>query len=184
MCLSYLKWRYTKKFEDKKQMVELAKEFRKQEGRQGKLHRTIIEKRIRKFFREVKKMNGLEASRVAAKDYAKGQRDRGEGIHSPEELELKKQRWKEVRAKQSASGNEPNAMVWVVTDPDGKEFLVKSLSRFCRDMGFNNKGLHATANRPWEKETYEGYKARHYDPLLDVGIPWNEKYKPKNWDEV
>ena len=63
MCLAYLKWRYTQKHEDKAAMVALAKEFRKREGRQGKLHRTIIEKRIRKFFREVKKMDGLEVSR-------------------------------------------------------------------------------------------------------------------------
>ena len=184
MCLAYLRWRYTSKFADKEKMVELAKKFRKEEGRVGRIHRTVIEKRIRKYFREVKKHQGLAASREAAREYAKGQRDRGEGIHTPEELELKKQRWKEVRRKQTATNNEPRAKVWVVTDPEGNEFRVKGLRRWQKDNGFGETGdLVATATRPWYKPTVKGYKVRHYDPTKDSHVPWDENYKPKDWND-
>lgn len=164
-------------------MVDLAKEFRKVEGRVG-AHRTIIEKRVRRYFKEVKKHRGLEVSREAAREYAKGQRDRGEGIHTPEELELKKERWKEVRRKQSATRNEPASKVWVVTDPEGNEFRIKSLTGWSNENGFNYSSMHATANRPWEKPHYKGYKARHYIEELDAHVPWDERYKPKDWNEA
>ena len=184
MCLAYLRWRYTAKHCDKEAMVELAKQFRKEEGRVGRLHRTVLEKRIRKYFREVKKHQGLGASRAAAREYAKGQRDRGEGIHSPEELERKKERWAIVRRRQTETNNEPCAKVWVVTDPEGNEFRVKGLKRWQRDNGFGDTGnLIATATRPWDVPTYRGYRVRHYDETKDSHVPWNEGYKPKDWND-
>lgn len=182
MCLAYLAWKLHGKREDQETLVDTAKEFRKLPGRRGS-NRTPVEKEARKHFRAVRKHRNLAISREAARKCAEGQRDRGEGIHSPEELELKKQRWKEVRAKQSATRNEPNAKLWVVTDPEGNEFRVKSLTGWSNDRGFHYSGMHATATRPWKFPHYKGYKARHYNEELDAHIPWAEGYAPLPWDE-
>lgn len=180
-CLAYLQWKLSGKYADKEKFVDLAKEFRKELGRRG-AHRTIIEKEARKFFREVRKHRGLEVSRQAAREYAKGQRDRGEGIHTPEEKELKKQRWAEVRKKQSETGNEPHAKVWVITDPNGVEFRIKNLTKWCRKKGFSSSGMSGTALESWAKKSCFGYRARHYDESRDSHVPWDEEFKPKEWD--
>lgn len=183
LCLAYLAWRLYGKRHDQEALVDLAKEFRKLPGRRGS-NRTPVEKEARKHFRAVKKHRGLAVSREAARECALGQRDRGEGIHTPEELELKKLRWKEVRRKQSETRNEPNARIWVITDPQGNEFRVKSLMRWQRENGFSATGnLVATATRPWEKPTYRGYKARHYDEAVDGDVPWAEGYEPLDWNK-
>ena len=183
LCLVYLAWILYKKREDQYALVDLAKEFRKLPGRRGS-GRTPVEKEARKHFRAVRKHRNLEVSRQAARVCALGQRDRGEGIHSPEELELKKQRWKEVRRKQTQTGNEPNARVWVVTDPEGNEFRVKGLKRWQRENGFSATGdLAATATRPWKVPHHRGYKARHYNEDVDGNVPWAEGYAPKAWNE-
>lgn len=182
MCLAFLAWKLYGKRHDQETLVDLAKEFRKLPGRRGSV-RTPVEKEARKHFRAVKKHRGLAVSREAARKCAEGQRDRGEGIHTAEELELKKQRWKEVRRKQSETRNEPNAKLWVVTDPEGNEFRVKGLCRWSKDNGLTSANMHATANRPWKFPRHKGYKARHYNEELDSHVPWDERYKPKDWDE-
>jgi len=182
MCLAYLAWKLYGNRKDQETLVDTAKEFRKLSGRRGS-SRTPVEREARRHFRAVKKHRNLEASRTAAKLHASGQRDRGEGIHTPEELELKKQRWKEVRRKQTATRNQPRAKVWVVTDPEGNEFRVKSLTGWSNDNGFTFSRMHATANRPWEVPHYRGYKARHYNEELDAHIPWAEGYEPLPWNE-
>ena len=182
MCLAYLAWKLYGKRKDQEDLVDLAKEFRKLPGRRGS-NRTPVEKEARKHFRAVKKHRGLAVSREAARKCAEGQRDRGEGIHTPEELELKKQRWKEVRAKQTATRNEANAKLWVVTDPEGNEFRIKSLTGWSKENGLSYSPMHATANRPWKFPHYKGYKARHYNEELDSHVPWDERYKPKDWHE-
>jgi hypothetical protein len=183
LCLAYLAWRLHGKRKDQEDLVDLAKDFRKLPGRRG-TNRTLVEREARKHFRAVKKHRGLEVSREAARECARGQRDRGEGIHSPEELELKKERWKEVRRRQSETRNEPNAKVWVVTDPEGNEFRVKSLGRWQKENGFGETGnLVATATRPWEKRTHKGHKARHFDEAVDGDVPWLPGYEPLDWSE-
>lgn len=182
MCLAYLAWKLYGKRKDQETLVDTAKEFRKLPGRRGSV-RTPVEKEARKHFRAVKKHRGLEVSRQAAREYAKGQRDRGEGIHTPEELELKKKRWEEVRAKQTATRNEPNAKVWVITDPEGNEFRIKSLRGWSNEKGWHPSYMQATASKPWKKSHHKGYKARHYNEELDSHIPWAEGYEPLPWDE-
>lgn len=182
LCLAYLAWMLYSKRKDQEALVDLAKEFRKLPGRRGS-NRTPVEKEARKHFRAVKKHRGLAVSREAARKCAEGQRDRGEGIHTPEELELKKQRWKEVRRKQSQTRNEPNAKQWVVTDPEGNEFRVKGLKGWSKENGLNDSAMHATANRPWEVPHCKGYRARHYDESTDSHIPWLPGYEPLNWNE-
>ena len=182
MCLAYLAWKLYGKRKDQETLVDTAKEFRKLPGRRGS-NRTPVEREARKHFRAVKKHRGLEVSRQAAREYAKGQRDRGEGIHTPEELELKKKRWEEVRAKQTATRNEPNAKVWVITDPEGNEFRIKSLRGWSNEKGWHHSYMQATASKPWEKPHHKGYKARHYNEELDSHIPWAEGYEPLPWDE-
>lgn len=181
LCLAYLAWRLYKKRENQYALTDLAKEFRKMPGRRGS-SRTLVEKEARKHFRAVQKHRGLEASRQAARECAKGQRDRGEGIHSPEELELKKKRWAEVRKKQSETGNEPHAKVWVITDPNGVEFRIKNLSRWCRKVGISGSVMKGNALESWARESCFGYRARHYDESLDSHVPWDEEFKPKEWD--
>lgn len=183
LCLAFLAWKLHGKRKDQENLVDLAKDFRKLPGRRGS-NRTPVEREARKHFRAVRKHRGLAVSREAAKKYAEGQRDRGEGIHSPEELELKKKRWEAVRRKQTQTGNEPNAKVWVITDPQGNEFRVKSLKRWQKENGFSTTGnLVATATRPWKKPTYRGYKARHYDEAIDGDVPWCPGYEPLDWNQ-
>ena len=182
MCLAYLAWKLYGKRHDQETLVDTAKEFRKLPGRRGS-NRTPVEKEARKHFRAVRKHRNLEVSRQAAREHAKGQRDRGEGIHTPEELALKKKRWEAVRQKQTATRNEPGAKLWVVTDPEGNEFRIKSLTGWSNDNGFCFSSMHATANRPWKVPHYKGYKARHYNEELDSHVPWAEGYEPKPWNE-
>ena len=182
LCLAFLSWVLNRKREDQYALVDLAKEFRRLPGRRGS-KRTLVEKEARKHFRAVQTHRGLEASRQAARECAKGQRDRGEGIHSPEELELKKQRWKEVRRKQTETRNEASAKVWVITDPDGNEFRIKSMARWGRENNFPGyKGLGTTATKPWQIKSVKGYRARHYNEAVDGDVPWLEGYEPLPWD--
>jgi len=29
----------------------------------------------------------------------------------------------------------------------------------------------------------KGYRARHYDATKDSHVPWDERYKPKDWND-
>lgn len=179
LCLAYLSFVHTKKFEWKLQLVEFAKEFRALPGRRGS-HRTIVEKEARKFFREIKKHQALEACRIGAKEHGKKQRDREEGIHSPEELERNKLRWKEIYRKQRESGNIPSALDWVIVREDGVEVRIKNLAQWARDMGFPVNSIKSHAYKENKGRFYRGYTVRHYNEKTDSHIPWDERYKPKD----
>ena len=181
LCMAFLKWKLYPEIENAGEFVDLAKEFRKLSGRRG-LSRTVVEKEARKLFRRVRTHRANAPSREAAREYAKGQRDRQEGIHSPEVKATNRERWIAMNKRRNATRNSVVMKEWVITPPDGEEFKVKGLSAWARDNGLDTPAICATANRPWVKETHKGYKARHADPVADAHIPWKEGYQPLPWD--
>lgn len=169
LCLAYLRVKLFDKREDKEKLVDLAKLFRKVEKRRGS-HRTPVEKYARKFFRQIKKLRGLEASRQGAREYARGQMERGEGIFSPEQLAKKAERWEKVLERQKQDS--PFAKVWVIIDPSGVEYRVKSMKKFAERLGLSDGWLSRTAHCPEHMSHHRGFKARFFDPELDSHIPW------------
>lgn len=166
-CLAWLKWRLYRTEADKAEMVEIAKEFRVAEGRVGG-HRTLIEKRVRRFFWERSKHKRLSPSREAARAFAQGQFERGEGIHSPEQVALRAERSRASRKKQLANGN-PAAKDWIITDPEGNVFRIRSLTAWAKKNNMNLRNLHRSV--VYNKKA-QGHTARHYDEDLDAHIPW------------
>jgi len=155
--------------------VYLAVEFRKTEGRVGSLKRTKLEKLARKHFGLMRHQLGCVPSHKAAREFAQGQYERGEGIHSPEEQALRSVRMKENWKKWKENGTEPRGLEWVITTQDGLEFRIRNMRRWCRENDMHHRNLHATAikNDKWSK----GHRCRKYDPLLDSHIPWEHEVR-------
>jgi hypothetical protein len=47
---------------------------------------------------------------------------------------------------------------YIVTSPDGKEYEVINLNRFCKDMKLNSSSMYFVAKGDWMQ--YKGYKAK------------------------
>lgn len=174
MCMAYVKWKAFLYEEDKLNFVELAKRWRKEEARVG-TKRTIVEKRARQHFWKVAKHKKLAPSREGARDYAQKQFEEGVGIHSPENRALNSERGREGRRIQTETLTSPNIKEWVITTPEGVEFRVRGMNRWCEANGVDKRNLHKTALLP--NRTAKGYKLRRFDPDLDAGIPWENEVR-------
>jgi len=175
MCIAYLEWKVRRYKQYKMVWVYLAVEFRKIEGRVGSLKRTKLEKLARKHFGLMRHQIGCVPSHEAAREFAQGQYERGEGIHSPEQQALRAERAREARRKMRENGNEPRALDWVITTQDGLQFRIRNMRKWCRDHGVHHRHLHetATGRQRWR----QGYRCRKYDPLLDSHIPWEHEVR-------
>lgn len=175
LCIAYLEWKVRRYKQYQMVWVYLAVEFRKTEGRVGSLKRTKLEKLARKHFGLMRHQLGCVPSHEAAREFAQGQYERGEGIHSPEQQALRAERAREARRKMRENGNEPRALDWVITTQDGLQFRIRNMRKWCRDHGLHHRRLHATAAgmQQWSK----GYRCRKYDPLLDSEIPWEHEVR-------
>jgi len=166
-CLTFLKWAYTKKREDKFKVVELAKEFRKEPGRVGS-HRTILEKKARKFFKEEKKIRSRAPQRKAASEFAKKlvAEKRGHNGKTPEQQ-------KEVSEKGLAAlrekGMDSAACDWIMYPPEGEPFRVRNMRKFCRENGLDQGHLSKTASL--QRKHHKGWRAEkvcdEWDDLMD-----------------
>lgn len=174
MCLAYLEFKTRRSRTYRMAWVYLAVDFRKAEGRLG-MKRTKLEKLARKNFRFRRKQIKFAPSRQAAREFALGQVERGEGIHTPDIGEPARQamlkKWQEWKA----IGYSPVAKDWVITAKDGTEFRVRSLASWCRENGVHRRNLHATAagKRNWAA----GYRCRKYDEVLDAHVPWEHEVR-------
>ena len=173
MCIAYLEWKVRRYKPFKMVWVYLAVEFRKSEGRVGSLKRTKLEKLARKHFALMRHQLGCAPSHEAAREFAQGQYERGEGIHSPEQRALHSEMMKKHWKKWIAEGREPRAVDWVITKKDGTEFRIRNMQRWCRENGVHARNLHSTAVKPDKWCT--GYRCRKFDPLLDADIPWESE---------
>ena len=173
MCIAYLEWKVRRYKPFKMVWVYLAVEFRKSEGRVGSLKRTKLEKLARKHFALMRHQLGCAPSHEAAREFAQGQYERGEGIHSPEQRALHSEMMKKHWKKWIAEGRDPRAVDWVITKKDGTEFRIRNMQRWCRENGVHARNLHSTAVKPDKWCT--GYRCRKFDPLLDADIPWESE---------
>lgn len=160
-CLQFLKWGVTTRKEDKALFVELAKLWRKEEGRIGS-HRTLLERKARKLFPKENKKKKLAPSREGASKHGLMQREEGIGIHSPEmdaqrRLESSRHAYK-VRMEKNAH---PNMMEWIVYNREtGESFRIKNLRKFCRENGLHSGPMWSTVKYPgiyhknWRAERY------------------------------
>lgn len=173
MCIAYLEWKVRRYKSYKMAWVYLAVEFRKSEGRVGSLKRTKLEKLARKHFGLMRHQIGCAPSHEAAREFAKGQYERGEGIHSPEQRAMHSEVMKKHQERWTAEGWSPRAVDWVITKKDGTEFRIRNMNKWCRENGVHVRNLHATASgrQLW----CTGYRCRKFDPLLDADIPWESE---------
>lgn len=157
-CLQFIKWGHTTRKEDKVKFVELAKLWRKEEGRVGS-HRTLLERKARKLFREAARHKKLASARKGAKKFGEEQVKKQRGIHSPEmkakhleicHLGLKVRREKDIHG----------AMDWIIHNEEtGETQQIKSLRRFCRENDLHMWDMwKAVKNGTY----YKGWKAERY----------------------
>lgn len=177
-CLAYLEFakggRKSQTDKAKEKAVELAKEWRKIDNKSGG-HRTKIEKVIRAFFAEVTLRKKLANSRAATSVSSKKIVAEGRGVNDPAFAERRLEVLKAARQKQREQ-NLGRAMWWVVTDPEDKEIVVKSMSRWCRENNINHRGLHATALHSTKR--FKGHRIRKVNLELEDISNW-EQYEFK-----
>jgi len=173
MCFKYIEWKARAIEKYKREWVDLMVEFRKIEGRYG-AKRTKLEKLARGHFKQRRQLKGNEASREAARAFAQKQYEEGTGIHSPENVALRRERAIANRKKQIAENTNPNTAEWVITCKEGGEYRIRNLRAFCREYDINYRNLHFTAVSNWWAK---GFRARKYDPLTDSEIPTREEFE-------
>lgn len=171
VCLIYLRWGCFAERDDKLALIQAVKEWRK--GRVGG-KRTLLERKVRGFMNSTKKeMNmerGREVSREGARAFARKQVETQTGAHNPELAQARSERARRNLEILRADGRSGAPKVWVVTDPNGVEFITVSLNRFCRYMGFNERELNRTAHNGYKKR-HKGYRCKLYNPEFDKGLP-------------
>lgn len=178
-CLAYLEFakggRKSQTDKAKEKAVELAKEWRKTDKKAGG-HRTKIERVIRAFFAEVALRKKLANSRAATSVSSKKIVAEGRGVNDPAFADRRLEILKAGRQKQ-IDQNLGCAMWWVVTDPEDKEIVVKSMARWCRENDINHRGLHATALHPTKR--FKGHRIRKVNLELEDISNW-EQYEFKH----
>lgn len=185
-CFAFWEWKCD--FGNREKLahwVETAIALRKGEGRIGG-KRTKLEKMARRHFGKVGKLKHLDPSRKGAVDFAKKQVEEGVGINSPEQQALRAERNRRNNQRNRERGVLGGGKTYVVTDPEGNEFVVYALQRWARNTGFTKiKQLWEIARG--RKLSADGYKARFYDPVEDAYLTPNGTAdiinypKPKDW---
>lgn len=164
VCMQYLFWGTTPGREERDKFVAMIKEWRKLDKNIGK-HRTLLERKARKLFQEVRRHNALAPARKALRKWCKDSHKKKIGVHSPENMagnaERMRQRWKEWHER----GFSPLALDWIITTPEGEEILINNLSAFCREHNLGQTRMCQTARKPGV--THKGWRARKYNPEFD-----------------
>lgn len=163
-CLQYLKCLVDVKKENKEELVELAKRWRKEDKKLGK-HRSLLERKVRKLFPKFNKRKKLAPSRKGASEWCKDAMKNKVGVHSPEYKERMREVNRRLRQEQVERGFHPQALHWIVESPEGEIFKVYALRRFCEEHNLNHSHLSRSARVPGVH--YKRWKARKYDPELE-----------------
>lgn len=154
-CLQFLKWAYTKKAKDKAKVVELAKLWRKEPGRIGN-HRTVLEKKARKFFKQDRKLRLMAPQREGARKFALKQGAEGTGKYALTAEQLRENSRK-ANAAIAEKGAYPHVSDWLVYPPDGEPFKIHNLRKFCRENGLDQRHLIKTATM--KRAHHKGWRA-------------------------
>jgi len=162
-CLQYFKWGLSKSKADREKLVDLGKQWRKEENKLGS-HRTLLERKVRKLFGVVRKDKNRERVTSGAKKAARKAVKTGTGVHSPEQQALRAERNRENARKRKESG-EVWAHHWILYPPEGEPFKIYNLSAFCREHGLNQSHMARTAIDPGRRKQHKGWRAEKYDPL-------------------
>lgn len=161
-CWAFIRWGFTSDIEAKLEFVQLAKEFRK--GRVGQ-HRTLLERKARKLYRNVRKHLNREASRQAAREWGLKSKDEGIGVHAPEFKEKMIKNNKKIRQIQTEKIGSPTSKFWIVYSPDGTVYHIRDLRKFCREHGLTRTPMHYTSRKPGK--TFRGWRC------IQVDEEWN-----------
>lgn len=159
-CFAYITWGYKSDKKAKERFVELAKEWRAEEGRVGQ-PRTLLERKARKLFQTVAKRKKLAPSREGAKEWATKSRERKVGVHSPEYQAKLREHNKKIRQIQKEKGLVGGTKDWIVYSPDGQVYHTRGLRNFCEEMGLKNEPMYRTNKNPGT--TWNGWWAESMD---------------------
>jgi hypothetical protein len=164
-CLQYLKWGFSTESDDKELFVDLAKLWRKEAGRVGS-HRTLLERKARKLFRQVRKHKNLGRSREGARQHGLMQKEQGIGIHDPALAAERKQRSLHALKIRAEKNAHPNMKDWIVHHvPTGQSFKITNLRKFCRDNDLDMRNMWRTVRDP--KAICKGWRAERYSDEWD-----------------
>ena len=165
-CLAFLLWGTKLKKKDLVEFVELATEWRKTEREVGG-PRTLLERRARRLFPQVKKWKAKANQQKAVREIGKRTAAEGRGVHSPEQKAKRLEANREMVRKRMESGV-VQAHWWVLYPPDGgPPIKVYNLTAWCRENGLDRRTLGNTAMNPWWVETSHGWRAEKWNPLWD-----------------
>ena len=164
-CLQYLKWGFSARAEDKEEFVELAKLWRKEKGRVG-TYRTLLERKARKLFQQVRKHKALAPTREGARQHGLMQTEKGIGIHDPAWADKRRESsLNAVKIRQEKNAHS-NMMDWIVHYvPTGESFKITNLRKFCRDNELDMRNMWMTVRTPGR--TCKGWRAERCDPEWD-----------------
>ena len=164
VCMQYLYWGVTAERKDMDKFIEMIKRWRKEDNKIGR-KRTFLERKARKFFQKIRRRNSLAPARKALVEWCKESYKKKIGVHSPENMAKNAERMRQRTAKWIEEGTWPQAMQWVITNPQGEEFVITNLAQFCRENNLNRSSLWRTAQT--HGKDLRGWKARKYNPHVD-----------------
>jgi hypothetical protein len=165
VCMQYFKWGMTKSKADRGKLVEMAKQWRKEENKIGS-QRTLLERKVRKLFRVVKRDKTLEEVAKNMRKEALKAVKKGTGVHSPEQQALRAERNREIARRKKEAGV-VWAHHWIVYPPEGEPMKIYNLCAFCREHGLNQSHMCRTALDPKRRKHHKGWRAEKYDPIWD-----------------
>ena len=164
-CLQYLKWGVSTRREDKEKFVELAKLWRKEKGRVGS-YRTLLERKARKLFQQVRKHKRLAPSREGAREHGLMQKEQGIGIHDPARAEKRKESSRIALKARFEQNAHPCMMDWIVHNvATGESFKITNLRKFCRENNLDMRNMWRAVSKPGR--TCKGWRVERYSEEWD-----------------
>ena len=164
-CLQYLKWGVSTRREDKEKFVDLAKLWRKEKGRVGS-YRTLLERKARKLFQQVRKHKRLAPSREGAREHGLMQKEQGIGIHDPALIEKRKESSRRALKARFEQNAHPSMMDWIVHNvATGESFKITNLRKFCRENNLDMRNMWRAVSKPGR--TCKGWRVERYSEEWD-----------------
>lgn len=160
-CLQFLRWGTTTRKEDKRLFVELAKLWRKEEGRVGS-ERTLLERKARKLFPKENKRKKLAPSREGARKHGNMQKREGIGIHSPEwEVEKRRESSRNALRVRREKNAHPHMMEWLLHNRiTGETIRTINLRKFCRENNLDMRNMWRAVRLPGS--TCKGWEVQRF----------------------
>jgi hypothetical protein len=174
VCLLYIQWLCFPEKENRSELIEKVKAWRKIDGRIGG-ERSVLEKLVRRFFAKDKKERRSPQQKKSSLKTGKNALKNKTGIHSPEMVSLVQT--PEVRAKGHETQRRIRGDHWFVFCPNGDVLEIHNLKRFCREN--NLDASHLTRTAKYSGKIHKGYRARKRCVDLEGYTPGFEPKKGK-----